>query len=207
MSLPSIGQAEMLADQLALLVKRIRPASVAIMGCAGGNGLERLESGQVERVVAVDINPRYVEEAAARHAGRLNRLQLICADVQSELLQFDPVHLLYAGLLFEYVDVPSTMATLKRNCLQGGTLATILQLPSPDQLVVSPSPYKSLSLLAPALRLVAPSDLDGTAQAAGFAPGTSEIIELPSKKRFCLQTFRFEVPISLPSRVQFNGGV
>jgi pimeloyl-ACP methyl ester carboxylesterase len=57
MALPSIGQAEMLAAQFALLIKRLRPASVAIVGCAGGNGLNRIDPGQLERVVAIDINP------------------------------------------------------------------------------------------------------------------------------------------------------
>jgi hypothetical protein len=190
MSSPEIGQAQMLADQFSLLVKRIRPASVAIIGCAGGNGLDRIERGQVERIVAVDINPKYVEKAGARHAGRLTHLQLICADVQSEVLQFEPVDLIYAGLVFEYVAVPSIIATLKRNCREGGTLATVLQFPIFAQSAVSLSPYKSLSRLAPVIRLVAPSDLDRIAVAAGFAPATSEIIELPSGRAFCLQTFR-----------------
>jgi len=47
MSLPEIGQAQMLADQFELLIKRHSPASVALIGCAGGNGLERLTRGQL----------------------------------------------------------------------------------------------------------------------------------------------------------------
>jgi ubiquinone/menaquinone biosynthesis C-methylase UbiE len=192
MALPSIGQAEMLADQFALLIKRIRPASVSLVGCAGGNGLERIDPDRVERVVAVDINSKYVEEARARHAKRLKHLQLICADIQSEELQFEPVDFIYAALVFEYVDVLSTIATLKRICRGGGTLATVLQLPSSRQSTVSPSPYESLSRLAAFMSLVAPSDLSKIAVAGGFTPATSEIIELPSGKSFCIQTFRAE---------------
>ncbi len=195
MSLPAIGQALMLADQFALLVERIRPASLALVGCAGGNGLDRIQSAQVRRVVALDINPRYVEATRARHAARITALQAICADVQSDTLQFEPVELIYAGLIFEYVDVCSTMATLRRNCLAGGTLATVLQLPSPDQPVVSASPYQSLNSLAPALKLTAPAKLGTLASAAGFAPTSTEVIELASGKAFCLQTF-----LALPER-------
>ncbi len=190
MSLPSIDQAKMLADRFELLIGRIKPSSVAIIGCAGGNGLERIGSERVERIVGVDINPGYIEEARTRHARRLPHLELYCADVQSDLLQFGPVDLIYAALLFEYVDTTSAMATLRRNCQKNGTLATLLQLPNSTRPAVSPSPYASLNALAPAIRLLAPDDLCGFAAATGFAAADSEVIELPSGKQFCVQTFR-----------------
>jgi cyclopropane fatty-acyl-phospholipid synthase-like methyltransferase len=190
MSLPSIGQAKMLADHFELLIKRNSPASVAIIGCAGGNGLDRIAPGQVERVVAVDINPNYVEEARTRYASRLGCLEVICGDVQAESLHFEPVDLIYAALIFEYVDISSTFATLRRHCRSGGTLATLLQLPHANQNGVTPSPYESLQALAPILRLRTPAELQQFAAAAGFPTPESETIALPSGKEFCLQTFR-----------------
>lgn len=81
MSLPSVGQARMLADQLALLIERHTPSSVAIIGCAGGNGLDRIDSSRVERIVAVDINPEYIAAAELRPGGTLAvLLQLPHAD-------------------------------------------------------------------------------------------------------------------------------
>jgi SAM-dependent methyltransferase len=190
MSLPSIGQAQMLSDQLELLIERESPASVAIIGCAGGNGLERIAPGKVQRVVAVDINPRYVEETGKRHAGRLSGLELICADVQSEALCFDPVDLIYAALVFEYVDGASTLATLARNCKPGGTLAILLQLHDPGLAAVSPSPYRSLDVLEPMIRPVSPASLCSAAAAAGFSAADSCSILLDSGRRFRLQIFR-----------------
>lgn len=190
MSLPSIGQAQMLADHFEEVLWRHRPRSVGIIGCAGGNGLERIVPGSVDRVVAVDINPGYVERARVRHAARLDGLHCYCADVQSDALQFEPVELIYAALLFEYVDMRSTLMTLKRNCRSGGALATVLQLPSADQHAVSQSPYRSVSLLAPAIRLAAPEELRGQAAAAGFADAGSESMVLASGKRFIFQDFR-----------------
>jgi 2-polyprenyl-3-methyl-5-hydroxy-6-metoxy-1,4-benzoquinol methylase len=195
MSLPSIRQAQMLADQFEQLLVRHRPTSVAIVGCAGGNGLERIEAGQVERVVGIDINAEYIEAARARHAGRLACLELHAADVQSKSLRFEPVELIYAALLFEYVDVPSALATLRRNCAPRGLLATVLQLFGADQVAVSPSPYGSLGLLAPALRLVTPAELSRHAGTTGFALEDSKTITLSSGKRFELQSFR---PIDAP---------
>ena len=168
LSLPTIGQARMLADEFELLIERESPDSVAIVGCAGGNGLERIAPGKVRRVVAVDINPRYVEETGRRHAGRLAGLELICADVQSAELRFEPVDLLYAALIFEYVDAACTLATLQRNCKPGGTLAILLQLHDRGQQAVSPSPYRSLSSLAPdiaAAHQAAVASMEGAAAA------------------------------------------
>ena len=91
----------MLADQLAQLIEWHTPTSIAIIGCAGGNGLDRIDSTRVERVVAIDINPEYVAAAERRHADRLANLDCRCADVQSETLLFDPVELIYAALIFD----------------------------------------------------------------------------------------------------------
>ncbi len=190
MSLPSVGQARMLADQLAQLIERYRPGSVGIIGCAGGNGLERIESTRVERVVAVDINPEYIAAAELRHGDRLANLDFLCADVQSERLTFDPVDLIYAALVFEYVDMSATFATLKRNLRPGGTLAVLLQLPHSDRHAVSDSPYKSLNKLIPVLTLVKPEDLCSQGTTAGFTTGSSDRIYLPSGKQFWLQTFQ-----------------
>ena len=71
-SLPAVGQSQLTADQLEILVRSYSPSSVAILGCAGENGFERLVDTRVSRVVGVDINPRYIEEARQRYAGRVS---------------------------------------------------------------------------------------------------------------------------------------
>jgi SAM-dependent methyltransferase len=190
MSLPAIGQAQMLADQLALLIERELPTSIAVIGCAGGNGLDRVDPRQVERVVAVDINPTYIKAVGTRHMRRLTHLEIFCDDIQSPSLQFKPVDLIYAALLFEYVDVGVALASLRRHCRPGGRLATLIQLPHRDHDVVSPSPYPSLKLLAPVMKLIAPAELSRLAVATGFAAAECGLIELPSGKQFSLQTFR-----------------
>jgi spermidine synthase len=82
MELPQIGQAEMLADELASAVRQHSPASVAIIGCSGGNGFDRLDTSGVERIVGIDINPDYVETARRRYAKRFHGLELYVADIQ-----------------------------------------------------------------------------------------------------------------------------
>jgi hypothetical protein len=187
MALPSIGQAKMLADHFERVITRYAPASVAVIGCAGGNGLERIDPDRIGRVVAVDVNPEYIKQTGSRHSHRLKGLELHCADVQSDSLEFEPVELMYAALLFEYVDVALALRSLKRNCRSGTILVTVLQLKNQGQETVSPSPFKSLGALAPAISLLAPEDLRRSAVAQGFIPTESELIESPSGKQFCVQ--------------------
>jgi SAM-dependent methyltransferase len=190
MALPAVGQAQMIADQLDLALARWSPTSIAVLGCAGGNGLDVIAERAVARVVAVDVNPDYIERTRARHALRLRGLELVSADVESESLTYDPVDLTYAALLFEYVDVLAALKTVKRNSRPKAVLTTILQLPHKAIPTVSASPYKSLRGLASALKLVAPGTLRDAAADAGFTAADSSIIQLPSGKRFCVQNFR-----------------
>jgi len=190
MSLPGIGQAQMLAAQFEVALERWRPTSVAVVGCAGGNGLDRIDGRSVERLVAIDVNPDYVESTRARHSGRIPSLESICADVQSESLTYEPVDFTYAALLFEYVDVRATLRTLKRNSRSGAVMTTVLQLPQSTIAAVSPSPYKSLGALAGVMRLVAPDALCRDAADVGFAVLDSATVELASGKQFCMQNFR-----------------
>lgn len=190
MALPAIAQAKLLADQFERLMARHLPASVAVIGCAGGNGFDRIDPGRIKRVVAIDVNPAYVGITGARYSRRFSALELLCADVQSESLRFEPVDFMYAALIFEFVDVSLALRSMSRNCRQGTILATVLQLPSPGEQPVSPSPFRSLDALAPAMTLVAPEDLRQLAIAAGFVSLDTESAAAPSGKSFCVQVFR-----------------
>ena len=190
MSLPEVGQAQMIAEQFDRALDRWAPKSIAVIGCAGGNGLDKIEGSAVVRVVAVDVNPDYIERTRDRHGKRLPGLELVCADVQSESLIYDPVDFTYAALLFEYVGLPSALKTLKRNSRHDAVLTAVLQLPHPSVHAVSPSPYRSLGNLATAMTLVAPEKLRHAAEQVGFTLCDSTILELSSGKRFCVQNFR-----------------
>lgn len=75
MEFPAIGQAAFLAAEFRQAVAATRPRSVALLGCAGGNGLEALHDSEVERVVCVDINPEFLAALERRHGVRLRGLE------------------------------------------------------------------------------------------------------------------------------------
>ena len=61
MALPEVAQAKLLADVFHSVLAARRPSSVAVIGCAGGNGFDRIDTSITKRVVGVDINPEYVD--------------------------------------------------------------------------------------------------------------------------------------------------
>lgn len=168
MSLPEIGQADLLADILENALRQYAPRSVAIIGCAGGNGLERIRPETTPRVVAIDLNPAYVARLRERFARRLPGLEAIAGDIQAEAVCFPPVDLVFAGLLLEYVD-PDTVLRRFRTLLSArGILCTVIQAENSASPAVTPSPFTSLRALAPLIRLVHPDTLRDRAGRAGF---------------------------------------
>ncbi|MHB8816413.1 MAG: class I SAM-dependent methyltransferase [Steroidobacteraceae bacterium] len=173
-----------------ILVRKYAPSSVAILGCAGGNGFERLIDTSVSRVVGVDINPRYIEAARQRYDGRVQGLKLQVGDIQTAARLFEPVDFIYAALVFEYVDVARTMSVLRRHCKLGGILAVLSQVPHKALPEVSPSPYTSLRLLEPGMHLLPHEELQRHATQIGFTPEDSRKILSPGGKQFIVDTFR-----------------
>ena len=187
MALPQVGQAELLASVLADAVRLHAPRSVAVLGCAGGNGFDRVPPGT--RLVGIDVNPDYVAAARARHGARAG-IELYVADLTADELPFAPVELAYAGLLFEYVEPAVALRRLAADLLPGAVLVAALQLPSAAQAEVTPSPYTSLAALAPSMRLVPPAALTRAALEEGYTAVGSEVVTASGGKRFAVQTYR-----------------
>jgi SAM-dependent methyltransferase len=192
MSAPGIRQAEMLATQFAELLEKWSPASAAVIGCAGGNGFDRLRVGVTKRVVGIDINPQYVQELAYRYGARIPGLELYVRDIQEPVERIAPVDLIYAALVFEYVASKPVLRNLKSICRPGGVLATVLQLPADHASPVSDSPFTSLKGLASAMHLVSPAALAADADEVGFELLWSRLLRLSSGKEFAVQAYQLE---------------
>jgi trans-aconitate methyltransferase len=189
MASSEVAQAQMIADLLAQLLRTHRPRSLSVIGCAGGNGFERVDRLQTTRVVGVDINPAYLAEARRRFDGAFAALELCCADVGTDELAFAPVDLIFAALIFEHVDARVALPRLIARLAAGGLLAVLLQLPAVGVPPVTPTSHTSLAALAQVMRLVDPEAIVETARSAGLAPAGSQRIDLPTGKSFQLLRF------------------
>ncbi len=184
MALPTVGQAQFLSAILRKVASECAPTSVAIIGCSGGNGFDALSPQSVKRVVGVDINPEYIETARDRYAGRFDDLVLICDDFLSPTCVVPPVDLLFAGLLFEYVDYLVGLSSIRRFIKPEGHLSVVLQLPCDSISTVSPSPYHSLKKLDTLLTLVEPESFRERAIALGMSIDLDDRVALQSGKSF-----------------------
>jgi len=189
MALPSVGQADMLATQFGELLASWMPESAAVIGCAGGNGFDRVRVATTKRLVGIDINPQYVQELAYRYAATIPGLELYVRDIQEPLAGIEPVQFIYAALVMEYVEPAAALANLASLCGPDAILAIVLQLPSPGP-PVTDSPFARLKELAPVLRLVPPDELAARACLQGFALLATRHLTVASGKQFALQLFR-----------------
>lgn len=192
MALPQVAQAPLLSALFGRLLREHAPRAVAVIGCAGGNGFEQVPPGSATRVVGVDLNPAFLEQARARFGDRLPGLELVAGDITDARTRFAPVDLVYAALVLEYVEPALALPRLRAGMAGGALLVTVVQRPSEKSAAVTPSPFTSLAALAPVLRLVDPERLAGLARAEGLAETARWLERADGGKEFVVQCFRAE---------------
>ncbi len=101
----------------------------------------------------------------------------------------EPVDLVFAALILEYVDVDVVIARTRSMLRAKGKLVTVLQLPGARSANVTPSSFASLQALGPVMRLVLPDDLLRAARDHGFIQLESRIADSAGGKQFQVQSF------------------
>ncbi len=187
MNSPSVGQLEVLAELFGQALAYCRPESVAILGIAGGNGLEKIAASVTPRIVCVDIQPAYLEEVRERH--RELPLTLICADLERETLREEPVQLVHAALIFEHAGTEGCLRNVVSLVAANGFLSVVLQLPSEATAGVSPTPYPSIQKLGGHFRFVDVKELGARLSSLGYRLVLEERRALPAGKGFWLGIF------------------
>jgi len=184
MSHEAVGQLQALNEVFAEILVTFEPRRLAVLGCATGNGFEHIRPDVTETVIAVDINDEYLGILKKRFRSNLPGLQVMCADatrVDIEPGSLDHVH---AGLILEYVKTKSLLKRAASWLKTGGVLSVILQLPSEESGPVTDTPFDSLKLLEPAMRLVDPAEVTAEAHNLGLSERKSFDVELMQGKKF-----------------------
>jgi len=193
MSLPYVAQAQALGSELERLLRLYRPASFALLGCSGGNGLERVDPMLTRRVVALDVNPEYVRATAARFGRSFSCFEPLVCDISLvEAAPFRPVDLLFAGLLLEYVPLLPALRLVRSGLESGGIFGCVFQRESSSLGHVSPSPYASLSLLSPHMTTLARDDVEDAAGRCGLRAGAVRDLRMPNGKILVSQVYEAE---------------
>ena len=190
MASPSVGQAQLLGTALSRTVSQFQPRSLAVLGVAGGNGLEFIAPATVRRVVALDFNPDYLSVCTSRYATSFAAFEPVLHDLSQGPPAIKPVDCVFAGLVLEYLCVESFCGYLAPLLTDRGCFATLLQLPSPTLPEISASPYASLSRLESAFSFVHPASLHDFLSAHGFSRITSDRYDLDSGKSFFYASYQ-----------------
>jgi SAM-dependent methyltransferase len=190
MALPGIEQAQYLSEFFGRILERYKPESTVILGCAGGNGLEKIDNTFCKRVICVDINQEYLDEAERRFKDAFHEIEFICEDIASHNFKMYETELIFAGLVFEYVELETAVRNIGNSLKSGGILAAVIQLPSDDIPEVSPSPYKSLEKLGTLFSFVKIDDLIKLGRHHKMEIISKEEILLKSGKKFAELIFK-----------------
>jgi SAM-dependent methyltransferase len=189
MASPEVGQLQFLNAVFKEILARQRPESLLVPGCATGNGFEHIDFAVTKRVVAVDINPKYLALLRKRFLNTAQYIETVDQDIL--VCEFAPASfdLIFAGLIFEYLDAAAALARFRTWLISAGILVAVLQLPDDRLAPVTETPFPSLQALAPVMKLMTSEAFDETAAAHGFIRIEGTVRRLTSGKRMHVATY------------------
>lgn len=139
-------------------LKDYSPERIAILGCATGNGIEEIDFETVQKVFAIDINPKYLKILRERNQQNLSKIETIECDLDHCEISLEKIDFIYASLIFEYVNIKKVLKNISKWIKEEGVLLCVLQLPCETVPEVTPSPFRSLEKLSPIMKLVDKND-------------------------------------------------
>ena len=191
MNHPTVQQLRALSELFKHAVIHAKPRSVAVLGVAGGNGLQHVTDRDIVRVVAIDINQQFLEATRARFArfGSSASLELHCADLTVDQIRIKPVDLVHAALIFEHAGTENALENAVSLVGRHGRLSVVLQLPTPEQMPVAPTAFESMQALRDHFAFVDRDRLHLSLEDRGFVPDTELTWPLRGNKAFWLGVF------------------
>jgi trans-aconitate methyltransferase len=189
MSSPNVDQLSFLARTFKESVESHDASAIALLGCATGNGLQYVDGKNTRRVTAVDINPEYLGILRQRYERHVPGLETVEADLEKCELDNRAYSLVFAGLVFEYLDPRILIMKIAGWLHSGGIMVAVLQLQTDHSEKVTDTPYTSLKLLEPVMKLVSQEELKAQAGDAGFRDIKARTVTLKSGKSFYTGTY------------------
>jgi len=97
--------------------------------------------------------------------------------------------LIFAGLIFEYIDPGTLLSNIVRGLRPGGVMISILQMPTEHSKKISETPHKSLRKLRSIMKLISPGSFKLMANNAGLQEIEETTIRLQSGKPFYIGAY------------------
>jgi hypothetical protein len=185
----SVGQLNLLNILTKKYLQKVNPDIVLFLGIAGGNGLEHINNNITSQVYGIDINQSYLDETKKRFQGQIQNLNLVNLDISSKKNDvITKANLIWAALIFEYVEIETCFEFINKNTLENGHLIVTIQ-ENNGVSSVSQTGIETIKSAGQIFRLISESDLVSVADKFGFCKIDFEENILPNKK--ALKTYTF----------------
>lgn len=138
MSLQNVYQLQVLNEMMKEQFYTYDIKIAMVLGVAGGNGIEHVDSDKLQKVYGVDINEKFLAECGKRYAGLNGIFETIHADLLDKDLQLPGAELLIANLLVEYIGYKCFQRVVKM--VKPRYISCIIQINTGESFV-SDSPY------------------------------------------------------------------
>jgi len=103
MSLDTVKQLQVLNSMMKEQLSIYPVNNVMILGIAGGNGLEHIDTEKYSIVYGIDVNYEYLQEVQKRYKKLNGILKCLCLDLITETVELPASDLIIANLLIEYI--------------------------------------------------------------------------------------------------------
>lgn len=127
---PHVAQLAFLSDVFKESLERYDASAIAYLGSATGNGLEHVRPTRTHRLTAIDINSEYLEILRTRYQKKIPCLETVEADLNEIQGPARSYSLIFAGLLFEYLDPDPMLKRISRWLEDGGGRLLMIALRS-----------------------------------------------------------------------------
>lgn len=165
---------------------------VAILGIAGGNGLEHINLSVTKKVYAIDINPEYLNECRIRYSYFGDVLQTILSDLTDKTVMLPKCDLLICNLIIEYLGLDSFVNLIKRNINNINIVSCVIQKNNGNSFVSSSQTAMDLEALSFIHQDINASELTKMLTKIGLIRINDMVYELTNNKEFIRIDFRAE---------------
>jgi len=201
MSLDSVRQLQALSAIMKEQFAAFPAETAAVLGVAGGNGLEHIDAGRFRRVWGVDINADYLRAVSERYTALAGVLECLCLDLVSEAEKLPEAGLLIADLLVEYIGYEAFQRAVRQAAPE--YVSCVIQINSDEEHWVSASPYiRAFDRLDEVHHQMEEKALTAAMAETGYSPVLQETTPLPGGKALMRLDYRRneaeQAPESLP---------
>lgn len=137
MSLDKLLQLQTLNSITKYQLNDYEHSSVAILGIAGGNGLDCIDITSTKKVYGIDVNSKYLDICKIRYPQLDGVLELMCCELRDIYTILPFADILICNLIVEYLGISSFVKLIKNNRDNVNVISCVIQKNNSNDFVSS----------------------------------------------------------------------